>query len=308
LFGPDAVTSPVAQKQRADFKAEQGGCYTLRSEQGFAFTRCGTFRHRPAQADQLHVDLWWRGQNIATDAGTFSYNAPEPWDDPFSHTAYHNTVTVDGCDQMERVGRFLWLPWVRGRVLSHRRSAAGHLSCFEGEHDGYVRLSPPAFHRRAILRVGEQWLVLDRLTSAAEHEYRLHWLLMDAPFEWVEGEKHLKLSTPAGSYFVQVASSENEFGCSLVRADESGPRGWRAPYYNYREPALSLDLITRASSVRFWTVLGPEPCDVTASADVLQLRGERWQANASVTMDDRQKSLVGSVRVSGAVEDRLEIG
>ena len=32
---------------------------------------------------------------------------------------------------------------------------------------------------------------------------------------------------------------------SLARADEQTPRGWRAPYYNYREPALSLDASVR---------------------------------------------------------------
>jgi hypothetical protein len=192
-------------------------------------------------------------------------------------------------------------------VLTHRRSAAGHLSFFEGEHDGYDRLNPPAIHRRAILRVGEQWLVLDRLTSAAEHQYRLHWLLMDAPHEWDKSESRVKLTTPAGYYYVQAGSSASASEFSIVRADESSARGWRAPYYNYREPALSLELMTRASSVRFWTVLGPEPCDVTAGADALQLRGEQWLANASLTMDDWGGSLVGSVRLSGAARDRLEI-
>ncbi|HWO00915.1 MAG TPA: heparinase II/III family protein, partial [Blastocatellia bacterium] len=122
LFGPETLLAPVAQMERVDFTAEQGGCYILRAEEGFAFTRCGSFRHRPAQADQLHVDLWWRGENIAVDAGTFSYSAPAPWDDPFSHTRYHNTVTAGGRDQMERVGKFLWLPWSRGRVRAYKRS------------------------------------------------------------------------------------------------------------------------------------------------------------------------------------------
>ena len=32
--------------------------------------------------DQLHLDLWWRGLNIAQDAGTYLYNADPPWDNP----------------------------------------------------------------------------------------------------------------------------------------------------------------------------------------------------------------------------------
>jgi hypothetical protein len=34
------------------------------------------FDERPAHADQLHVDLWWKGYNVALDAGTYRYNAP----------------------------------------------------------------------------------------------------------------------------------------------------------------------------------------------------------------------------------------
>ena len=230
LFGPDALSASVERNERADFDAEQGGCYTLRSQDGFVFTHCAAFRHRPAQADLLHVDLWWRGQNIALDAGTFSYNAPEPWDDALSSTAYHNTVTVDGRDQMERVRRFLWLPWATGRARNRKRSEAGHLIYWEGGHDGYARLNVPVLHRRGILRVGEHWLVLDRVTSAAEHDYRLHWLLVDAPHAWDEGARRLMLETPFGIYHVQVASSSKESECSLLRADESSPRGWRAPW------------------------------------------------------------------------------
>jgi hypothetical protein len=304
LFGPNALAASVEGKERTDFEAEQGGCYTLRFQDGFAFTRCAAFRHRPAQADLLHVDLWWRGQNIALDAGTFSYNAPVPWNDPLSHTAHHNTVTVDGRDQMDRVGRFLWLPWTTGRVRSHKRSAAGHLAYWEGEHDGYARLNVPALHRRAIVRIGEHWLVLDRVTSAAEHDYRLHWLLMDAAYDCDESKKRLTLKTPAGSYFVEVASAANDSSCSIVRADESSPRGWRAPYYNYLEPALSFALTARGSSLSFWTAFGPEPCRVTLNDDKVQMQTEKWQAKIDLQVHN---SLVASIGIAGAIDDQLEI-
>lgn len=304
LFGPEALAAEVRERRREDFKAEQGGCYTLRSKDGFAFTRCGAFRHRPAQADMLHADLWWRGQNVALDAGTYSYNAPVPWDDPLAHTGFHNTITVDGRDQMDRVRRFLWLPWATGRALSQKQSGAGHLAYWEGEHDGYRRLGVPAVHRRAILRLNDHWLILDRMKSAAEHEYRLHWLLIDAPYEWVEVEQRLTLRTPAGPYYVQAAVLAHESRCSLVRAGEGTARGWRAPYYNYREPALSLELTARADSVYFHSVFGPEPCQVIWGEDMVKVETDRWQASIAMAADEAQ-SLVSSVRLDGAVVDYL---
>lgn len=305
LFGSGALASPASNHKREDFKAEQGGCYTLRSGDGFAFTRCARFRHRPAQADLLHVDLWWRGQNIAMDAGTFSYNAPAPWDNPLAHTAYHNTVTVDGRDQMERIRKFLWLPWAQGRSLAYRRSP--DLTYWEGEHDGYKRLNPPSRHRRAIVRLGEHWLVLDDLVSEGEHLYRLHWLLIDAPYELDESAGRLALETADGSYYLQAATLSSKGAYSIARADESSPRGWRAPYYNYREPALSFELSARANALRFFSLFGPEPCRVTASQSGLELQTERWKAAVILRQSDAAQSLAASISIAGEIEDQLEM-
>jgi len=259
LFGPEALESTDAHQERTSLKADQGGYYTLRSTDGVALVRCATYKHRPAQADMLHVDLWWRGQNVALDAGTYSYNAPAPWNNSLAHTAYHNTVTVDGLDQMERVGKFLWLPWVEGKVTRFENSAEERLTHWEGEHDGYRRLKNPVSHRRAILKLpGEHWVVIDQLKSTGRHNYRLHWLLMDVPYEWDERGGLLALKTEAGPFFVQVGVSAGGRGASLVRADPSSARGWHSPYYYYREPALSLAVSAEKGSCCFWSVFAPE--------------------------------------------------
>ncbi|HEX8091383.1 MAG TPA: alginate lyase family protein [Blastocatellia bacterium] len=311
LFGPDALDAPLDPQGRSDLRAEVGGYYSLRSRTGFVFVRCASFRHRPGQADMLHADVWWRGQNIALDAGTYSYNAPAPWNNSLAGTAYHNTVTVDGLDQMGRAGKFLWLPWLRSRLRQCRRSRAGHLSYWEGEHNGYERLKFPVTHRRAILSLGDEcWLILDGLNSREEHLYRLHWLFHDLPFEWGVREGLLSLDTPAGAYSVGVGSIEGDAVYSLVRADENSPRGWRAPYYNHCEPALSLDVTARAKSHKFWTLFAPEACRVVSNNTSLGINARQWQA--SIDLAGGEKALIASARLSrgiagGEVEDILEI-
>ena len=306
LFGPDALDAPVDAHERIDLKAKSGGCYTLRSKAGFVFLRCGSFRHRPAQADMLHGDVWWRGQNVALDAGTYSYNAPAPWNNPLAHTAYHNTVTVDDLDQMRRAGKFLWLPWLRSRVRHSRKSAAGHLSYWEGEHDGYERLKSPVTHRRAVLGLsGECWLILDQLDGREEHLYRLHWLFADLPYEWKESERRLTLDTDAGAYFVRMGSLSSNAACSLVRADANSPRGWRSPYYNHREPALSVDVKARAKSQTFWTLFAPEACRVASNDSSMNIDAREWKA--SIVLTGGGEALIASSRLSGAIEDGLEV-
>jgi hypothetical protein len=160
---------------------------------------------------------------------------------------------------MERVGKFLWLPWLKGWVTRFEHSDEENLTHWEGEHDGYKRLKYPVSHRRAILQLpGENWLILDKLTSTERHQYRLHWLLMDVPFEWEERRGVLVLHTEAGRFFVQVGVSAEPWKASLVRADSSSARGWHSPYYNYREPALSLEVTVESTSCCMWSLFGPD--------------------------------------------------
>ena len=101
------------------------GYHRVGTENSWAFVRAGRYTRRPFQADQLHVDLWWHGLNLARDAGTYLYNGEPPWNNGLAGTAVHNTVMVDRGDQMRRAGRFLWLDWAQasGRTFSTSLSA-----------------------------------------------------------------------------------------------------------------------------------------------------------------------------------------
>lgn len=276
LFGTAAVSSPVDPSQWRSFCAADGGYYTLRSRDSLLFTRCGPFRSRPSHADLLHVDLWWRGQNIALDPGSFSYHAAPPWDGALADTSCHNTVSVDGLDQMERHGRFLWLPWARGRLLSTRETG-GEISYWEGEHNGYHHLESPVRHRRAVLKLSERgWLILDALNSTGSHTYRLHWLLADLLHTWDAANTLVNLKTTGGHYFFQAGAFPGKPTTSLVRADPFTTRGWHAPYYNERLPALSFDLCIEAQSALLWSWFSPETITVYQTPSELQLGTVGW--------------------------------
>ncbi|MFH1555969.1 MAG: alginate lyase family protein, partial [Pseudomonadota bacterium] len=237
LFGPDAVTSSVAPPARPPVAAADGGFYTLRASNTCVMTRCAAFRHRPSQPDMLHVDVWWRGHNVAVDAGTFSYAEGGAAADALVRTRAHNTMEVDGCDQMERFGRFLWFPWITGQRLRTIADREGSVVFFEGEHDAYRRRGVAV--RRAVRRLeNEAWLIVDRLVAIRPHEYRLHWLLPDLPYHWDAKRLRVCLFLDGGDYTVHVGAVGGKPAVSLNRASEDGS-GWRARYYYSREPALS---------------------------------------------------------------------
>ncbi len=307
LYGPESLSATVKPTPRHDLSAPYGGHFTLRTERGFALVRAPHFRHRPAQADLLHVDLWWRGQNIALDAGTYSYNAPAPWNNPLAHTEYHNTIGVDGRDQMDRCGRFLWFPWPRGTVHAHVRSDQNHLACWVGEHDGYMRLPDPVRCRRAVVQIGpDHWLIADRLEARKRHAYRLHWLLLDVPYKFNQADKRLRLDTPTGPYGLLLHGDAGAMAASVVRADPHQPRGWRSPTYNCREPAISLSLTAEAECVFFWTLFGPAECALHQDRDFLRVDAADWQATLKFSTPSNP-ALIESVRVEGAIQDFMTL-
>ena len=305
LCGTEAIESPVEERKRHDWQGRESGYSVLRSHHGHVMTRAGSFRHRPAHADMLHTDIWWRGQNVAIDAGTYSYNAAPPWHTPLARTGYHNTVTVDGRDQMDRVGRFLWLPWLSGEQSPIVSSEQGNLSYWEGTHDGYKRLASSVEHRRGILRIGaEHWLIVDSLKSDALHTYRLHWLLMDVPYELDESQHHLTLKTLHGPYDIRIAAdTSTELTCA--RADRLSSRGWYAPHYGDRQPAISLACLSEDTSVMFWTLLGPNVTDLKLCVGQVIATTKDWSCRVQHSIEKpTSESLLTSATVTGVLTDQ----
>jgi hypothetical protein len=220
----------------------------LRGQNSWAYLRASHFKSRLSHIDQLHLDLWWRGLNITQDAGTYLYNAPPLWDNPLVTARVHNTITVDGRDQMTRAGRFLVLDWASAHAKNLIEPDENILGRVRAYHRGYGNIK----HERTVtVYRDERWLVEDKLTSSrrAPHTYRLHWLLPDWEYQLEETESavRLQLKSPYGwiilSSFIPYPSS-----FSLVRAGEliHGKRdvlpyeGWVSRQYGQKSPALSL--------------------------------------------------------------------
>ena len=225
----------------------------LYAKNSWAYLRTAQFTSRPSHADQLHLDLWWRGLNVAQDAGTYLYNAPAPWDNSLTTALVHNTVTVNGCDQMTRAGRFLYLDWVNAYRQDSISANEHILQRVSARHRGYQRLG--VRHERVITvyaderwQVEDEMLILRRLRKPLT--FRLNWLLSD--WEWKieirEPVFEIRLKSPLGWVTLRVTPfSTLDSRISLVRAGKliygegsfSPVMGWVSPTYGVRIPVLS---------------------------------------------------------------------
>jgi len=258
-----------------------GGTYLLRNTNSHAILRCTDFTSRPSHADQLHMDLWIHGHNIAVDAGTYLYSGEGVWRNGLARTSVHNTVTVDNKDQMTMVSRFTWINWSKGKVLKHDKNL------WQGEHDGYK----PVSHKRTVMALDDdRWLVIDHLIANEPHQYKLYWLLADSGVQELATVHGLLLSPMTTDSIplrahelsdsrikIQMGLVEGNGTFSLVRAAPNSTRGWRSRYYGHKEPAISVVLEANQPQVTFWSFFGFENDVVELMGNILKINSETIQ-------------------------------
>jgi asparagine synthase (glutamine-hydrolysing) len=248
---------------------ESTGFHVLRGrEQGnFLTFRCGSIKDRFSQIDMLHVDAWWHGKNVLVDGGSYLYNGPPQWHEHFMATEGHNTVSVDGHDQMLQYRRFKNLYWTEARLLRFDDQADWTLA--EGEHDGFKRQPGACIHRRAVLLVKEGLaVVVDRVNGTGHHNARLHWLGGQGPWRWEEPDCRLWLGEDANSFCVTVLDGKAApLRGDVVAGQSSPPRGWLSRYYGEKEPAPSLAVVQEGDvPLTFVSVLSSGRCQTQIAA------------------------------------------
>lgn len=124
-------------------------------------------------ADALAFTLSVGGLEFLIDPGTFAYHTQAPWRAYFRGTSAHNTLRVDGRDQSQQGGNFMWLK--KARAGCSLWSSTAERDVFEGWQDGYTGLADPVMHQRRIAldKAARQIVIEDTLKMAGEHDIEL---------------------------------------------------------------------------------------------------------------------------------------
>ncbi|MEN6460589.1 MAG: heparinase II/III family protein [Syntrophomonas sp.] len=161
-FGNDAVPQSChIERKTAPFKG--AGLYTFRHNNGFLMICLRNFRSRPAQMDQLHIDLWHNGKNVFCDSGTYSY--ANDIGKSLVLTQAHNTAQPDNVEQMNKHGAFLIYDWTECKNVEY------HDTYFSGtmiSKNGYE-------HTRTIEQVEYGYKISDEIRGDGEYcNFYLH--------------------------------------------------------------------------------------------------------------------------------------
>lgn len=110
---------------------QRSGIRETYAEGGYSFLRLGGMfagiDHAPlgfgsiaahAHNDILSFQLFLDGMPVLVDSGTYLYHTDLPRRDQLRSTRMHNTVTIDGKEQSQMLGAFLWGKKATSRLLS----------------------------------------------------------------------------------------------------------------------------------------------------------------------------------------------
>jgi len=266
LLGPESLAAPLRARARKSISFPHCGYHVLRSGDSFAAFRCGSVRDRFSQIDMLHADIWWRGHNVLADAGSYLYNGPECWHNHFFRTASHNTVTIDGVDQMLHRRQFKSLYWTQARLTGFEEGIA------EGEHYGYRR-SCGCTHRRCIAVLNDDhFVVADTISGSGTHNIRLNWLC--GPYTYSADRSKVLLATPTGPFTITVPG----YMPTVFSGFEDPPRGWLSRYYGEKIPVASIAVEVRTTlPITLVTIFSAGVPNLTRSGDTWRVNNTRFR-------------------------------
>ena len=207
------------EKQQGIVAFEKSGYYLIRENDTLTFIRCGLFKHN-GSTDQLHLDIWHKGENVLMDGGSYKYNTDLDTVRFFAGTESHNTVMLGENDQMLKGARFMW--FYPPKVMSASLFETETDYVFDGEINAFRQLGEGiVIHREIRKKKGiAEWVITDTVENVpSDGQIRQLW--------------HTK-------------SNAVSFASDGGRTDG---KGWYSDYYGVREENRQIEFTTRENRI-----------------------------------------------------------
>ena len=122
-------------------------------------------------ADALSFTLRAFGRDVLVDPGTYDYFSYPEWRRYFRSTRAHNTIVIDGHDQSEMLGLFLWGRKAKADCISWQPTESGGKVI--GQHDGYTCLKDPVTHKRMLDLYRRELVIRDDIIAGGKHKIEI---------------------------------------------------------------------------------------------------------------------------------------
>ena len=213
--------------------------------------------------DMLNVEIAALGKSLIIDPGRYTYSEHPPnfrhW---FKGTAAHNTVCIDGLDQVAYRRGKPKKPLPQARLIERWSAPGFDFLCGTAQSHCYE-----VIHTRRIFYIGDEyWIICDSLAGKQPHRFDLRFHLAPEAWERVCIVGNTVCAPDLTLVFSQGSSLQIE-------------PGWLAPLYGVKQEAPVVSAVIEGkSSAEFVTVIMPsEPSRRAPELNVLRIPGNDSQ-------------------------------
>tara|TARA_Y100001958_G_C21227687_1_gene553132 strand:- start:408 stop:2243 length:1836 start_codon:yes stop_codon:yes gene_type:complete len=154
---------------------ESSGYYIINDGNTKTFIRCGSYKDRPYQSDNLHVDIWVDGLNILRDNGSFKYNTSTSLIEYFNGSGGHNTIGIEDESQMKKGKRFIWYYWIKNSFAEIYKKE--NKFNFNGKINAFRQIGNNIWHKRKVIKIcgKNEWIIEDKLEGVNNKISSQYW-------------------------------------------------------------------------------------------------------------------------------------
>ena len=178
-------------------------------------------------ADALNFTLTVNGIKVFIDPGTYCYHTELSFREYFRGTSAHNTLVVNGIDQSDQRGPFLWSRKAQSKL--HQWSPEKNL--IEASHDGYGKIG--VSHKRKLCFTDEL-IIEDNITGKGlvNLDFRFH----------LSPQFHADIINDSVliSNDYLLITLNNSLGTVPKILKGKGNGGWYSPRFNVKVPTVTL--------------------------------------------------------------------
>ena len=184
-------------------------------------------------ADALALHLSVAGQELLVDPGTYCYHSKTKWRNYFRGTSAHNTVRVDGQDQAQIAGNFMWQQTVNTRCEAW--STSDLEDSFSASHDGYQRFPDPVSHQRNVryFKPSNTIRVIDKFHCQSKHTIEIFWHFSE---RCVVTQQRDAIHARAGSAAITLSLVSSPVLPAVTRGQTQPPLGWISRKFGHKVP------------------------------------------------------------------------
>jgi hypothetical protein len=188
-------------------------------------------------ADALAFTLRAFGGDVLVDPGTYDYFTYPQWREYFRSTRAHNTVAIDGQDQSEMLGPFMWGAKARAKCVLWEPSGDG--GKVVGEHDGYARLADPVVHQRTLELDGlkRELTVRDDILTRGKHDVEVYFHLAENCRVTQAAPNRYEMDVGSGGVTIEL---DPRLSVRTLLGSEDPIGGWVSRGYHRKTPSTTL--------------------------------------------------------------------